>query len=70
VPNLLSDMFAGIADILGGRAGSYEGNLQAAKERGANWVLGIKIDYEAIRDTLLMVAAAGTAARIDREGIG
>ncbi len=77
--NLLSDMFAGIADILGGRAGSYEINLQAAreialaemgqaaKERGGNCVLGIKIDYETIRGTMLMVAATGTAARIEME---
>ena len=78
--NAFSDMFAGIADILGGRAGAYEANLQtareiamaemglAAKERRANCVLGIHIDYETIRGTMLMVAATGTAARIETAG--
>lgn len=77
--NVFSDMFAEVADILGGRSGAYEANLQAAremamaemglvaKERGANCVLGVRIDYETIRETMMMVAATGTAAKIERE---
>lgn len=76
--NVISDFFAGIRDIVGGRAGAYEsvlkdGTEQAmadmrmhAEEMGANAILGISIDYEAVgKDTsMLMVAITGTAVRI------
>ncbi|HOW98132.1 MAG TPA: YbjQ family protein [Kiritimatiellia bacterium] len=71
--NVVSDLLAGITDIVGGRSGSYEGKLKAAREialvelaveareRGANAVVGIDIDYETLRGSMLMVAASGTA---------
>ena len=74
--DLFSNMFAGITDIVGGHAGPYENRLQeardialaemarVAKERGANCVIGVDIDYETIRATMLMVVASGTAAKI------
>lgn len=76
--NAFKDFFAGIRDIVGGRAGSYEKVLREAKDTsmqemmeraqamGANAIVGIDIDYEAIgaNGSMLMVAASGTAVVI------
>lgn len=73
--NMFKDLFAGIRDIVGGRAGSYEKVLREAKDEamlemmqraqalGANAIVGIDLDYETIGDSgsMLMVAASGTA---------
>ena len=75
--NLFKDVFAGIRDIVGGRASSYESVLKEAKESalremsdqaarmGANAVIGIDLDYETVgaNGSMLMVTAAGTAVR-------
>ena len=75
--NLFKDFFAGIRDIVGGRASSYESVLREAKESalqemsdqaarmGANEVIGIDLDYETVgaNGSMLMVTAAGTAVR-------
>ena len=75
--NLFKDFFAGIRDIVGGRASSYESVLREAKESalqemsdqaarmGANAVIGIDLDYETVgaNGSMLMVTAAGTAVR-------
>lgn len=75
--NLFKDFFAGIRDIVGGRAGSYESVLREAKDTalqelreramqlGANAVIGIDLDYETVgaNGSMLMVTAAGTAVR-------
>ena len=75
--NLVKDFFAGIRDIVGGRANSYESVLREAKESalqemsdqaarmGANAVIGIDHDYETVgaNGSMLMVTAAGTAGR-------
>jgi uncharacterized protein YbjQ (UPF0145 family) len=77
--NLFRDLFASIRDIVGGRAGSYEKVLNDARQiaiaeltdkaeaLGANAVIGVDIDYEAIgsNGSMLMVTAAGTAVRIE-----
>ncbi len=76
--NVFKDFFAGIRDIVGGRAGSYEEVLIEAKETslremteraqalGANAIVGIDIDYETIggKGSMLMVATSGTAVII------
>ena len=76
--NVFKDFFAGIRDIVGGRAGSYEKVLREAKntsmeemqERamklGANAIIGIDVDYETIgqNNSMLMVAVSGTAVVI------
>ena len=76
--NVFKDFFAGIRDIVGGRAGSYEEVLREAKDTsikemmqraqtmGANAVVGIDIDYETIgsNGSMLMVATSGTAVVI------
>lgn len=75
--NLFKDFFAGICDIVGGRASSYESVLREAKESalqemsdqaarmGANAVIGIDLDFETVgaNGSMLMVTAAGTAVR-------
>lgn len=73
--NIVKDFFAGIRDIVGGRAGSYEEVLSEAKNTsmqemiqraeamGANAIVGIDIDYETVgsNGSMLMVATSGTA---------
>ncbi len=79
--NMFRDFFAGIRDVIGGRAGSYEKVLRKAKneavndmleqarELGANAVVGVDLDYETIQiqdgGSMLMVAASGTAVVIE-----
>ena len=74
----VKDLFAGIRDIVGGRAGAYEKVLSEAKDTsmlemmqraqamGANAIVGIDIDYETVgaNGSMLMVATSGTAVVI------
>ncbi len=76
--NIFRDMFAGIRDIVGGRAGSYESVMQDAREEalremtdrarslGADAVVGVQISYAALgaSDSMLMVGAVGTAVTL------
>lgn len=75
--NIFKDLFAGIRDIVGGRSAAYEGELRKAKdtalhemaeharELGADAVVGVDLDYEAISSgNMLMVSANGTAVKI------
>lgn len=77
--NLFKDLFASIRDLVGGRAASYERELQRARDMamqelqqqaqdlGANAVVGIDLDYEVLgKDNgMLMVSASGTAVIIE-----
>ena len=77
--NILRDLFAGIRDIVGGRARGYEESLNYAREIamnemkakalriGANAVIGIDIEYENIRGGMLMVCVNGTAVKLVRK---
>ncbi len=76
--NIFRDLFASIRDIVGGRSGSYENVLRGgrdqavsemiedARQRGADAVIGISLDYEAIgsNDSMMMVVATGTAIKL------
>ena len=76
--NFVKDFFAGIRDIVGGRSSSYESVLREAKDvalkemqesaqlMGANAVIGVDLDYEALgaNGSMLMVTASGTAVVI------
>lgn len=76
--NIFRDLFAAVRDIVGGRAGAYEGALKDARrqafeelsadarELGADAVIGVTVDYEALgsNDSMLMVVATGTAVRL------
>jgi len=76
--NIFRDMFAGIRDIVGGRAGAYEKVLRdarrmaidemvaEARKLGANAVIGVDVDYETVGGgTMLMVSVSGTAVQVD-----
>ncbi|WP_336992621.1 heavy metal-binding domain-containing protein [Bacillus toyonensis] len=74
--NIVRDIFASVRDVVGGRAGAYESKLkeardiameemkQLATQKGANAIVGIDVDYEVVRDGMLMVAVSGTAVRV------
>ncbi|MBI5433724.1 MAG: heavy metal-binding domain-containing protein [Planctomycetes bacterium] len=76
--NVFRDIFAGIRDIVGGRSASYEKVLAEARrtaidelaERasalGANAVVGVDLDYEAlgVANGMLMVSASWTAVLV------
>ncbi|HTG70288.1 YbjQ family protein [Paenibacillus sp. Soil522] len=74
--NVVRDFFASITDIVGGRSGAYEGKLKEARDvaidemknqaarLGANAIVAIDIDYEVVREGMLMVAVSGTAVRL------
>lgn len=77
--NMFKDMFAGIRDLVGGRSGTYERELQRAREialeemqeraaaLGGNAVVGVDIDYEVLgeKNGMLMVSVSGTAVATD-----
>ncbi|HBG21894.1 MAG: YbjQ family protein [Syntrophaceticus sp.] len=74
--NIVRDIFASVTDVVGGRSGAYETKLAQARQialqemtadaqrMGANAVIGIDLDYEVIRDGMLMVTTSGTAVRV------
>jgi uncharacterized protein YbjQ (UPF0145 family) len=76
--NIFKDLFAGIRDIVGGRAAAYENELRKARQiafkeieqqaldLGANAVVGIDIDYETVgsQGGMLMVSVSGTAVTV------
>jgi uncharacterized protein YbjQ (UPF0145 family) len=76
--NIFKDLFAGIRDIVGGRAGAYEQELAkartialdemgaAAAALGADAVVGVDLDYETVGQggSMLMVTASGTAVSL------
>ena len=50
----------------GARDAAVEGLIEAAKEMGANGVIGIDFDYEVLGETngMMMVAVSGTAVKL------
>jgi len=76
--HIFRDLFAGITNIIGGRAGGYEKALREARDialqemideaarMGADAVVGVDLDYEALGadNGMLMVTAAGTAVKL------
>jgi uncharacterized protein YbjQ (UPF0145 family) len=76
--NIFRDMFSSVRDVVGGRAGGYERALSgardaalqdmiaAAREMGADGVVGIDFDYEVLGETngMMMVAVSGTAVKM------
>jgi uncharacterized protein YbjQ (UPF0145 family) len=71
--NVVRDFLAGITDIIGGRSSAYENKLSEGREiairemedkarrLGANAVVGIDLDFETLRDGMMMCIATGTA---------
>ncbi|MBE4585687.1 hypothetical protein BOO29_12040 [Vibrio navarrensis] len=78
--NLFKDLFAGIRDMVGGRSGTYEKELerartiafeeleQKARALSANAIVGVDIDYEVLGQSngMLMVSASGTAVVVEQ----
>jgi uncharacterized protein YbjQ (UPF0145 family) len=76
--NVVSDIAAGIRDVVGGRSGSYEKKIETgreealsdirveAQEHGADAVVGASFDYEEIAEGMLSVNVSGTAVRTRR----
>ena len=76
--NIFRDLFAGIRDIVGGRAGSYENAMRDARNQamaeleaearrlGADAVVGVDLDYEVVgqNSSMLMVSVSGTAVKL------
>lgn len=74
--NVVRDFLAGITDIIGGRSGTYENKLAEGREvairemkdkarsLGANAVIGVDLDFETLREGMMMVIATGTAVRV------
>ena len=77
--NIIRDMFAMVRDVVGGRAASYEREMNKARETaldeledwadelGANAIVGIDLDYESFGQAngMIMVSATGTAVIIE-----
>jgi uncharacterized protein YbjQ (UPF0145 family) len=73
--NVMKDMMANVHDFVGGRATSYEKELQKARElatesmlqhaveKGANAIIGINLDFEVMgkENGMIMVSIWGTA---------
>lgn len=76
--NIFRDFFAGVTNIVGGRATGYENALREAREiamremcseaerLGGNAVVGVDLDYETlgVENGMLMVSATGTAVKL------
>ena len=76
--HIFRDIFAGITNIIGGRAGGYEKALRDARDialqemelearsLGADAVVGVDLDYETlgVENGMLMVTASGTAVKL------
>ena len=73
--NMFKDLGANLRNIFGGRSKGYEDELLAARKnaleemknraasRGANAIIGVKMDYEVLGadNGMLMVTCSGTA---------
>ncbi|MCM3745907.1 YbjQ family protein [Paenibacillus pasadenensis] len=74
--NVVRDFLASITDVVGGRSGAYEDKLKQdrdiaieemrrqASSLGANAIVGVDLDYEVVREGMLMVTCSGTAVMI------
>jgi uncharacterized protein YbjQ (UPF0145 family) len=74
--NIVKDIFASITDIVGGRSAAYEKELTRARDialkemmgnaatLGASAIVGVDLDYETVREGMLMVTVSGTAVKI------
>ena len=74
--NIVRDIFATVTDIVGGRSAAYEDKLaegrkialeemtERARAMGANAVIGVDLDFETIREGMMMCIATGTAVTV------
>lgn len=74
--NVVRDFLASVTDVIGGRSSAYENKLaegreiairemeEKARRLGANAVVGVDLDFETLREGMMMCIAAGTAVYI------
>ncbi len=76
--NIFRDLFASVRDVVGGRSAAWEKEIQSAREialremeenarqRGADAVVGVDLDYEVVgqNGSMMMVTASGTAVKL------
>ncbi|NCU19082.1 YbjQ family protein [Pallidibacillus pasinlerensis] len=74
--NVVRDFMASVTDFIGGRSGAYENKLTEGREHaieemkakarrlGANAIVGVDLDFETMREGMMMVIATGTAVVI------
>ena len=74
--NIVRDIFATVTDIVGGRSAAYEDKLaegrkiaidemtERAHAMGANAVIGVDLDFETVREGMMMCIATGTAVTV------
>mgnify|MGYP003447354073 FL=1 len=74
--NIVRDIFASVTDIVGGRSAAYEDKLaegrkiaieemtERARAIGANAVIGVDLDFETVREGMMMCIATGTAVTV------
>ncbi|MDQ0216332.1 uncharacterized protein YbjQ (UPF0145 family) [Oikeobacillus pervagus] len=71
--NVVRDFLASVTDVIGGRSTSYENKLsegreiairemeEKARRLGANAVIAVDLDFETLREGMMMCVATGTA---------
>lgn len=74
--NAFKDVSGGVRNIFGGQAKSYENELASGvsdalaemekqvAQLGADAVVGVDIDYEAVGSNMVMVSTSGTAVKL------
>ncbi|MDQ0163822.1 YbjQ family protein [Bacillus alveayuensis] len=77
--NVVRDFLASVTDVIGGRSSSYENKLaegreialremqEKAQRLGANAIVGVDLDFETLRDGMMMCIATGTAVYVKEE---
>ena len=76
--NIFRDLFSSVRDVVGGRAGGYERAragardsaledlIEAARQMGADGVIGVDFDYAVLGEAngMMLVAVSGTAVKM------
>ncbi|OZS76771.1 hypothetical protein CF394_14950 [Tetzosporium hominis] len=76
--NVVRDLFASVTDIVGGRSSAYENKLSEgrqialeemkvkASQMGADAVIAVDLDFETLREGMMMCIATGTAVTFEK----
>lgn len=76
--NVVRDLFASVTDIVGGRSSAYENKLSEgrqialeemkvkASQLGADAVIAVDLDFETLREGMMMCIATGTAVTFEK----
>lgn len=76
--NVVRDLFASVTDIVGGRSSAYENKLSEgrqialeemkvkASQLGADAIIAVDLDFETLREGMMMCIATGTAVTFEK----